>query len=354
MDIYLVLLIVVIICCFAEVNIDVLKIGRFRIRMRNLSFFIVFLFILLLGILRYELLGVDVRNYRNYFYAYGRYQIKDILSEITRDNGYMLLNKLVSLLTNEYWVYKGILYTITFGIYSVVVYRKSRYPAMSFLIYLGLGFLGFNFCILRQALAVSVCFYSFQYIKDKKPVRFVEFVLLAATIHKTAVFYLLLYPIANDTVKNISLFKKICLVIASIFGAIFILPYLYQMYRIDYSETSTAGEGYEMLLFYIVVIIGIVYLIKKTNSRSYFATEENAAVAVIYFQIVALFFSLFTRMTSYFSLMITTLLPNVIEKCKNKNWITLITVIIFSFMYFWKVYMTAGEGILPYLSQFSS
>ena len=125
MTIYIVLWILIVLLCFLEVNCDVLKMSRYTIvRTRQFSFWIIYFFVLLMGIFRQELLGVDVINYRSDFFYYGKQSFSFIIRNIIDDNGYYLLNKIVYMFSNDFWLFKAILYFITFTLFSYVIYKK--------------------------------------------------------------------------------------------------------------------------------------------------------------------------------------------------------------------------------------
>lgn len=358
MTIYIVLWILIILLCFLEVNCDVIKIGRYTIaRTKQISFWILYIFILLMGIFRQELLGVDVINYRSYFFYYGNQNFINIIKNFADDNGYLLVNKIIYMFTNDFWMFKAILYFFTFTIFSYVIYKRSRYPAVSYLCYAAFGFIGLSFCILRQAIATNICFYSFRFIKEKKPVIFVLFVLVAISFHKTALFFLFLYPLANGFYENISRFKKIILLVFAVFVARFGLPVMYQFYRTDYSDKVIAGGGYNMLILDIIIILGLGFLIKKhaknKEDENNLTIEYNALFVTIYAQVIATFFALFSRITLYFGIMFTIVVPNLIAKFKRKNWLLIIAICIFSLLYV--IILNSNDTkIVPYLSIFDS
>ena len=159
MKIYIILLALILLNIFLEVSFSYLRIYKVKFNTRKLSFFLCFMFILVIGLMRDENLGVDVYNYKNYFLKfYPSKNIRFFILNFKYDFGYVILNKLVRLFTNNFRIFENIVFCISFGIFSYIIYRRSKYPALSFLVYLGLGFLGTNLCILRQSLFVQFVF----------------------------------------------------------------------------------------------------------------------------------------------------------------------------------------------------
>lgn len=351
MTIYHILWISIIICCFIEVNFSVIKFNRLKIQTRTIVFAFLYLFILLLGIWRQEFLGVDVYNYRSRFFQYANMSFMDVLKFPDFEKGYIFINKIIQLFSKDFWVFKAVLYFMTFTLFSYVIYKSSKYISVSYLFYIGFGFLGFNFCILRQALAVSLCFWSYRFIKEKKWLPFVLTVIIATTIHQTAICYLLLYPIVHGVYKDKFGIKKILLIFFAItIGNIF-LPFFFRFSDNDYSGAVVSGTGYNMLFLYACLIILIGFLLKHLNEHD-LEDEYNALFAVVYFQVDAIFFSLISRIVNYFNIMFSIVVPNLIFRYKKKNWLLIIFILICSIVYYTSLSARGGTYIVPYLSIF--
>lgn len=355
MAIYIFLLIVVICGCLIESCSSTLILTKLKLSSRKLSFWICFFSILLVGLFRNELLGVDVANYKEYFNSwYTRYDFVYVLKSFEMDNGYILLNKIVESLTHNFYFFKCLAYIIVFGLFSAEIYRKSKYPACSYLIYLGLGFLGINFCLLRQAFAYSICFFSFKYYEKNKMVKFILLVFVAITFHKTAVFFLLVYPLSKDIFKRYAIIKKAILVILFMLFSVFIIPNLFQFYMNDYYAIAERGQGFNLLIFYFVILI-VMSQLKKTarNNTSEKTLEYEASFCTVYFQIGALFFSLFTRVTNFYALLLTISIPNLLEGSEKRKLYLAFFMCAFSVMYILNLYVDSCD-ITPYISIFKT
>ena len=99
-------------------------------------------------------------------------------------------------------LFRSIVFVLTFSIIGVWIYKHSKNIALSFLCFIAFGILSFDFTILRQALAVSITAWSFDFLINRKPVKFFLIVLLAACFHKTALIMLFIYPLLDKKMKN--------------------------------------------------------------------------------------------------------------------------------------------------------
>ena len=194
MTIYIFLLAFILLNVFLEASFSSLKISKYKLNTGKISFFLCFISILMIGLMRNQHLGVDVDNYRYYFLKfYPSKSISFFIFNFKYDIGYVLLNKFIRLFTSNFRIFENIVFIISYGIFSYIIYKRSKCFSLSFLVYLGLGFLGTNLCILRQAIACSICFLSFDFIKKNKKLVSLLLILLAVTFHKTAIFFLLSY-----------------------------------------------------------------------------------------------------------------------------------------------------------------
>lgn len=347
MTIYIILLFVVLFSIFLETTFTKINIKNFEMKSRDLSFFVCFVFIFLLGVMRKEDLGVDVDAYKSYFlYTYSSLNIKFFIGNFNYDFGYVILNKIVGLFTDNFRIFEIIVYCISFGIFSTIVYKESRYPALSFLIYIGLEFIGFNMCILRQSVACALCFAAYYYLERNKKLKYIGLVVIAILFHKTAVFFLLTYLLSWKRNEVKSYKYSFGLILLFFVGFNLVLPLLYGIYNNDYSNMVVSGQGYKLLLFYIVTVL-IISLIIKNNSSSKEIMQYKCSSGAMYIQTGALSFALFTRITKYFAILFTLSIPNIVYRSKYKKIYIMVYSIMFSILYIYGLYSNEME-VVPY------
>lgn len=353
MKAYLLIYLVTIILCIIETNLEYVTIGVRKISTSVFSTIIIYPYILLLGVLRSEVLGVDTLNYKNNYWDV--YKNLDLLNAIKYDSdvGYGLMNWGISRFTSDFWVFRAILFAITFSIISVWIWKYSKNVALSYFIFIALGFIGFDFTILRQALAVSLSVWSYKYLIERKTFKFVLIVLLAAFFHKTALIMLLIYPLLSKRVTELKKWIKIVYLIGA--GSIVaiggkVIATLY--HRNDYTLDVNQGHGYSLLLFYIGIFLIVYFFIQRISQRDELLYEYDIAISSIYVQIIATSLSIFTRMLKYTTSYLFVLIPDVMDKLdkKTKN-VMLVVVILVMSVLFLKSH-GAEENIIPYMSHF--
>lgn len=187
--------------------------------------------------------GPDGRVYANYFYILQKMNFIQISEYFTKEPAFYYVTKL---LQNTGMGLQG-WYTIIGGLFSfsvvLIIYYYSEIPGYSILALFSLGYYTFSFTGLRQTVALSLILLSGIFLKQKKYIRYIVFVLLAFLFHNSAIIFLLILPF-----QFIHLSRKQYL-IGTCLGSISIILYRGQIYNVIYSlveETERFGtyKGY--------------------------------------------------------------------------------------------------------------
>ena len=352
MLVYVLILVLILLNCLIEREVSTLQIYNKKINANLLSFGLSYFYILLLGIFRNEVLGVDVANYKYYFEnLYNSISFKEIFSMSNIDSGYAILNKIIYLFTYNFRVLEVIIYIMSFTIFSVIIFKRSRYPSLSFLIYMGLGFLGINLCILRQAVACSLCFASFDYLKRDKYLQYFLLLGLAFLFHKTAIFFIITFYVKCRSIIKSSIIRETAIIIISVLISYYLLPNLYKYYPNDYSSINIIGEGYKLMILYFFITLSLYHVMKKSKFNKYIYDYKCSKLS-IYCQLIALRFSLFARVTNYFSLFFTLSIPNTIYRSKNRKIYYFVYILIFTALYLYNL-INDNFNTVPYISIFN-
>lgn len=191
------------------------------------AFFIGLCFIQCLNILimRYYI-GTDFYQYIDGFYNMRNSGFSDMKYE-DWEIGFILLNKLVGLVTNNDAVFFAVCGVLSLSGIFYMIWRYSENPFLSVFLFLNtyLFYLDMNY--VRQGIAMSIMCFAYGFFKDRKLWRFLLLIAVAATFHffviylvpvyfityiklnlKTMPIYaagLVVYFLASDAVLNIVL-----------------------------------------------------------------------------------------------------------------------------------------------------
>lgn len=268
---------------------------------------------------RNQNIGADTSVYIKFFN-----QIKDIpwdeLFENTRlEPGYLVFVKIITLFTKSPLVFQ-IIYTSVyfFAIISFLTHIEKDHFFILFL-FGSLGLYTFMFTGVRQCLAISVCLFSFRFIKDRKLVPFLLLMLLAFSFHKSAVLFVVAYFVYS---LNLS-YKSILLYIATTVLSVVYLENLQEFAneQLDYDygiESNTGG-----IIFAIIALVMTAFTIYVTVKNKSITIESkgliNVGIIATFFWILRLFTRVAERPSFYFLLFLFAAFAYAISTIKGSN-----------------------------------
>lgn len=158
--------------------------------------FIWMIFFTLFGGLRWET-GGDWNLYKGFFDA-AQWGYESILSyrrwdgDVAMEPGFMFLNTLVKSVVNEYWGFNLVMgFFAQYTYYRFSVEFSPKRPLLMYALILGMGMSSYMF--VRSGLSVVVCYWAYQYIRDRKMIKFLLVVIAAGLIHRQVLLLIPLY-----------------------------------------------------------------------------------------------------------------------------------------------------------------
>lgn len=223
-----------------------------------------------------------------------------------------------------------ILTTSAINILSVLFFIKknSKNTEVATIGYVCLGSFSFSMNGMRQALAMSICLLSYEFVKNKKFIPFCLTIILATLVHKTAFIFLIVYFVynikwnkVNTTLLLISLAAFVLFVnkIAAIFD---------ELTDKNYSEgESFSRGGYVTILIYLLCI-GLT-LLKRNTLENDANIRASLVLSIFGFLLYsARFFStqIYERVSYYFFYFVLILLASIVDESNNKNFMKLLVI----------------------------
>ena len=151
------------------------------------------------------------------------------------------------------------------------IYRNSVDAPLSLTIYVCLGLFSFNMNGMRQAMAMSVCLFAYEFAKNRKFIPFVLMVLLAMQFHKTAMCFLPMFflPRLKNNLGSWAFY---------IFGLIACLLFVdqiiegyFELSGEEYgsSDAATGGGAFVVLLYLGTIVLTLYkpYILKRESAR---------------------------------------------------------------------------------------
>lgn len=225
---------------------------------------------------RANTVGVDTKYYTHVYSQFADIPWKDIFSAtlygsesengtfiLNLEPGYRFLNKLLSC----FFPSPQTIIVVSSIIIIVLLYQfvksDSQMSLLSLWLYITLGIYQTEMNVSRNAIAIFICYLAFYWVRRKKPLLFLLCVLIAATIHQTALFFLPLYWLVNNVRLN---GKRMLILVAvsSLLGLNFstvgaflssFLPYRYARYLTgaDFNIRSVLVGVFSAVLYLMVL-----------------------------------------------------------------------------------------------------
>lgn len=284
-----------------------------------------FILVFLILALRHWSMGVDLGYYAveevGYIPSFAKlneYSWGEILKMkeyLNYERGYIIFNKLVGSINNNKQFFLGVCAFINISVVAVYIHKKSKLPLLSWIIFLGLPVSLMFFSGLRQSVAISITMLSMYWIEKKKPIPFILTILLAWLFHKSAILFLIAYPMYY---VNLTDLQK--LIFALLIPVVFVLkgPLFAVLSKIlkDNAEAETTGAG---TLFIIFTAIYIALLLLN----NYHNKKQNELINLFYIACLCQAFGglypLAMRVGYYFMPYLAIALPNTIYEFRTGN-----------------------------------
>lgn len=279
------------------------------------------LFSLIQGLRSFDI-GNDTINYINFFELSKKISLIDIIvmKQWSIEPGYGLLMKICSTINFTTQMFLIIVAVIINGGLMYFIYKYSDNPLVSVIIFMGVEFFTLSFTALRQMIAVIILLNSYTFIEKKNPIKFVLMVLLAASIHKTALIFLPVYVLKNIKVnlKTIYIAIGICL-ISQLIAIPFVIFVAQRIFAQSYLVNVIGGGITQALVILVYILLGI--FIYKDSIKKEEGIKNNYLVFIyiaFFIQTLACRINMVNRLIWYFYIFIIVYLPNM-KKEITKN-----------------------------------
>lgn len=325
---------------------------------------IMFITFFILSFIRWET-GTD---WETYYYIFDK-KIEDMayVSEI----GFRMINYYVNKLTNNYTILLLLMAAVIYPLKYLMIKRYSKNILFSLLIFFSLYKADIFF--VRMTVAVAINFYAFNYILKQELIKFIGFVLLACIFHRTAIIFLIAYPIVRYI--KFTMNKMYCIFFVAIIFYVFNYEIINLLNlflkKIDltfvenisfklnlYLETKNIYFGNDQRnlnnsLKMIITVVNRVFIyviiLWKAKKLDFFSQKSLLLYGIGY----SLFFLLtpisvpLGRLTAYFDIFELIIIPNIYMTLKNRTIKKLFIMI--SIVYF---YLKLFSGIYTYYGAF--
>lgn len=323
-------------------------------------FFILLIFWSIISAYRGINVGSDTNGYIYFYNQLGKSNIT--LLEYLNSEGEILFNLVEYVccrISGGNWVFFSFIISIITYIPFLYVVKKEKHIAIVLLLYIFSMSYYFGFNAMRQAVAVSICFFAYKIFFQKKfYIRYFVFILIAFGFHSTAIYVIPFHIISNLSIKSKLLwFILVLLLISSLFfNSVWnIIMSLFSFFGNDslaarYINSTDSGSGYIRILTVVMpVFLGVwkYDILKKCDDMI-----DNYLILLMLsgiFMVFSINNWLFARLFSYFTPFLALYISRLIYIFKIESRITAILIICTFYFAYMVVLLLHGEsGLYPY------
>ena len=312
----------------------------------NINLFISFLFLFLILGLR-DISGIDDPVYSRIFYEVNSFGWIEKFKTSTLEPGYLILNRIVGVFTNDYIYMQLISSLIPLAIFYISFKKYKKSIDISFAVFLLSTMIYFQILsvgLVRMFIAVSIIFKGLYYIPLKDTRKFFAHVLIASLFHYSAMFMSILIYFTIDN-KSLSKKAKRFIIIAFlmtpiifIFVSSYVVPLLGARYSIYGNVGNFTLSIWDFSTIPLLLIILYFYGQKDGVTHDYFLVGFSllamTSVLSIYGSLVS-----FGRLIYYTNSSLFIVAPIVgqnIQKSSVKRILFYFVIIVYCIMYLYR------------------
>lgn len=242
--------------------------------------------------------------------------------ETTMEPGYLLLNYIVSLFTDDFQVIIFIITVIpVFLYYKALEYESDKISMFWGVFLLGTMLFIYFTGITRLFIAASIIAYGLRFVMEKKPIKYIIIVLIATSFHYSAIFmiFLLYFAMEKENYKksNIKLFVLITFVMPIMIFVVsnYVFPNMgdrYSAYTQMKNGTLTL-DAFDKLPFILIAIFFSKDMLKNNKNIDKYITIYAMALIIAVYSV----FLDIGRMQWYCMFSTCIILPSILEVLKK-------------------------------------
>lgn len=318
------------------------------------------LFLYLIIAFRGLCMGEDLKLlYVPYFKLIQSYKLEQVFEfckSINTEFFYYFINYIISRFTQDVHIYIAIVGFPFIYITTRYIYKYSNNALLSFLIFISLNYYCYAFSALRHTMAAAFIVLSYDYIVKQKKMKFIACILVASLMHRSAIIFLIAYPICNFKVK----LKQLILIFISLFGSLLFKDLILKVIFTFVSDGHFAlyknynsNLGLTFFFMNILIYLFIYYLERENKDEREIKVNLNLQFLCVCFSALVPMFSEMMRISYFFGIFATCSLPNAINRSKHENRKKIYNVILaIIFIFYFLNYSLLNNELVPYVSLF--
>lgn len=239
----------------------------------------------------------------NYYYFF-KGDVQDEIKKGTLNAGYLMINSLIGFFTSSFQVFCFVLAAFFTCGYAKLIKTYSPFVWLSLLLYVLINYLP-SFFLLRQYLAMPFVFWSFKYVIERKQLKYWLCILLAFSMHTTALVVIPIYYLYGLKYSKKNMLLVIAITVAASLGFMVIGAIVgsYFSYYSRYVEMEVEEPAWQRALMKSYILFVYMFALKKAfckagiNRLIFYSMLLNVIICIGAMNIFGVF-----RLREYFSL----------------------------------------------------
>lgn len=323
------------------------------IKMKNTFIIITFIFIMLVGCRNISMGQFDTE--RVYMPYYFRILNNDISYVFTlKDIGFQLITFVFTRLIGDNFQLYIFLLTIPYiSMVSFMIYKYSKYPTLSFIIFISLQYFEISFTLIRQINAMALLLVATHFLINEKNKSSLFCIMLAGVFHQTSLIYLVIFGLKNFNIKKKYIPFILCGSLIFLFLPSPIMNLLYKVLGDDSRFYIYADKGQQKTyIFYLLnLIIWIIcYLgFKFENSSKDRKLFFWGATVALYLSPLTLILGEMSRIVYYFGIYEVLIFPDICSRFNYKDRIIFSFCVCIPMILYFLFILGPGSNVIPYI-----
>lgn len=267
----------------------------------------------------------DLYVYYNTYLRTAVDSIADIAKHYYMEESYLWINKfLVSIVPwGQFIIYLEAAVS-TFAVFRFI-YKNTEDVYLGVIVYICTGGWTFFLTGFRQAFAISICLFAFEYMKKRQfsmDLVALGFVLFASLFHSTAWLFLFAFVVRSLKLNKVTVFFVICITAVSFVVMNPLVDKIESLmgtnYRVGY--TGNIFGGLVPIMVFFTALLFSYFAWKQDNG---YLEKYGFHIAMLLAGLCLYLFRyntvIFERMSYYFTIVICSVLPNSVCAIKDKR-----------------------------------
>lgn len=338
-------------CSDSKRNTIIFSVKGFHFTKSVLMFILSFVVLFALIALKSDQVGADNSAYMR---AYENLKNGTLTSQ--QDSwlgfGFKSIASVFAFLGLDYHVFAIAIGFLTLWLFYITIWRNSKSPAMSLFILISTCLYFQMFNQYRQMLAIGLVFFSINYIFRKRNIwKFLMVILLATSIHTTAIIFLPVYfvtrlKLSRNVLVAYVVLAVVCWMLYEPMVNILSNTYYGRTYFGSYLDIAfkTSAIVNTLVRVAMLLFVLITYAKKSCKDEKRMNVLIHIAIICTIMQILTLKSSLFGRLTTYFFVFYILTVPEFVVAFYAKNRLLKLFLILF-FLGYGGIYYSSQNAI---------